>query len=95
MEATQHLPEFVASVHREFERIGHEQPELVRRYWEAFGNRDAGEMEKLLVNCQNILRENQDGPWIGNLRINAVTGRFHVGNGNRNAPLFASAIRFN
>jgi hypothetical protein len=44
-------------------------------------------MERLLITCQALLDEEED-IWIGNLRINAVTKRLHVGNGDRSTPLF-------
>jgi hypothetical protein len=93
LERTGHDPQFVHMVRVEFLRIEAERPDLAARYWQAFGNRDAGEMEKLLSACSRLMDDNEK-PNIGNLRINAVTGKFHVGNGNRNVPLFSSAIPY-
>lgn len=87
LDATGHEPLLVAKVGEALEKIAEQRPDLVGRYEEAFKQRGAGEMERLLTTCQELLDEEED-IWIGNLRINAVTKRFHVGNGNRSTPLF-------
>src|SRR5579864_770454 len=92
LEATGHHADFILAIRQEFERIAGEHPELVERYWRAFANRDAGEIERLLVACRKLMRD--DVPSIGNIRVNAVTGRFHVGNGHRNAAIFPADIRY-
>lgn len=105
LEATNHRPEFVLKVHEQFERIAVARNDLVERYWSAHARRDASEMERLLSECNKLIRENnmlpptessaEDARFritvtdIGNLRINAATGRFHVGHGSRSVALFS------
>jgi hypothetical protein len=64
------------------EQIAIERPDLVKRYDKALATRDAGEIERLWFQCQLILKS-----W-GNLRINAITGRLHIGHSSRSYPLF-------
>lgn len=105
LEATNHPPEFVLKVHEQFERIAVSRDDLVERYWSAHARRDASEMERLLSECNKLIRENKMLPSaessaegarfhvtvtdIGNLRINAATGRFHVGHSLRSVALFS------
>ena len=104
LEATDHGAEYVQAVHQQFERIAAARADLVERYWNAHARRDAGEVGRLLSVCAKIIREGKTMPaigsgpegarfevtvcGIGNLRINAATGRFHVGY-SPGVPLFS------
>jgi hypothetical protein len=90
LEATDHTSEFITEVELALDRIAQQRPDLVERYDEAFMKRSAADIETLLMICDRLL-SSEDDIWIGNLRVNAVTRRFHVGNGNRSAPLFPPA----
>ena len=104
LDATDHGAEYVQTVHQQFGRIAVARPDLVERYWNAHARRDAGEVGRLLSVCAKIIREGKTMPTIGssaegarfevtvcgigNLRINAATGRFHVGT-SPGVPLFS------
>lgn len=87
LQATGHDPLFIIAVRDSVDRIAAQRPDLVERYDRAAVNRDSAEIERLLLTCQAMLADDDD-VWIGNLRVNAVTGRFHVGDGNRSTPVF-------
>ncbi len=62
--------------------IARNRPDLVERYGEALASRKAGEIESLWSECVLTL-----SAW-GNIRINGVTGRLHIGHSSRSYPLF-------
>ena len=86
LEATKHDDWFVQKVRTAFAAIAAERPDLVDRYDHAFPRRSAGEIERLLRDCLPMLE--QHDVCIDHIRVNAVTRRFHVGDGHGSVPLF-------
>lgn len=79
---------FIETLRKELAALAAERHDLARRYVEAIRSWDAAEIERLLEACKVYL---QDRVWIGNFRINAVTGTCHLGNGEKSARLFSSS----
>ena len=89
LRATQHDPAFIEVVKTEFASLGGSRPDLARRYARATSVQDVAEIERLLTICQRLLK-GREGVWFDNLRVSSVTGRFHVGYGNRSVAVFPS-----
>ena len=84
---TGHDPMVIDELADALQGIARERPDLVERYGKALASRRAGEIERLWSECVLTLKA-----W-GNIRINGVTGRLHIGHGSRSYPLFTRVFQ--